>query len=537
VADVWPFLPLPEIDEIIEAPSAVHRREDDTSRFSMGSVRQTITLQYSARAQDWEKMRTLFLSNVLGEWLVPVWFEATAAAVLDTDTVIAADTNAEYVAGGLAIIWADCDTFTVVTVLSVAPGAVTLAAPVGTTYAAALIMPLRTALARQGMQLARPSTDFHRATIAFESIDGPDITTLIEPIQIQIALDVSPSMDIISFENFTRLDVAKANVISVLGYLESTGLPHDVRIVGWSESATSLERFDCGAADYQALRDFVAGLISVNATDFSQAFDGAAAFFSGTARRVFAFITDGEPTGGVAAAVILRDAIAGLEVYGVNIELTDTSATDQIDNTGGADVVEAGDITLRDSIVLSILGLTANQGQLFMECGGAVLEQHGGRIYQAATYVDSGRGPVAVEIDRSFVEELADVTLAATAPADRWRLKKSLHFLKGRDRPFRVAERVLPVSAATTSTATVAPAKGAVADWAGVEIEIDGAFRTVSSATAVTGGHRLSFPSLTGVPAGPVRVLRKVRQMSDVATIRHHRRAGWMKSTLVVGTP
>lgn len=538
MAEVWPYIPLDRMAERLSWLTAVHQREDDTSRWNLRSARQVLDLAFAFEAAEWEGARALFRSNVLGDWQVPCWWEATRdVAVSGSDTVLAVSTAAEYVAGGQAIVWATCDAFTVVDVAAVEAGEITLSGAVGTDYAAALVMPLRTCFCREGMQTERRGRDFYRCRLAFEARDNPDVTQLVEPLQVQIAIDSSTSMNEFVSGDVDRFAVACSNAIGFLSWLEATGLSHDVRVVAWNDTATGIERTDCDAADYADLRAFIAARTTGgDSTEVDQAFDGAAAFFTGSVRRVFLLVTDGE-IGEIAAAQAIRDSISGLEVYGANIELADTSATDQIVTEGATQVIAAGGVAARDFMVMSILGLVQSQGELFLQCGGAVLAPLGGRILQAATFIDSGFGSVAVEPERSYLEEAGEITLAENTIAGRWLLKQQLHFLAGQDRPFRVAEKVIRVIASTTTQITIAALRPAAADWVGVEIEIDGAFRTVSGAALVSGNHRLTVATLAAPPAGPLRVLRRVRQLADEITLQHHRRGGWTTTRLLAGTP
>lgn len=538
MAEVWPWVPLDAFEERLSWLTAVHPRRDDTSRWSLRSARQVLVYDFAFEGPEWEDARALYVSNALGTWHVPCWSEATRGLAVDTsDTTLAVSTQAEYAIGGLAIIWSGCESWTVVTVSDIAPGLITLSGAVGTSYASALVMPLRACIVRGGLETERRGRNLYRCRAAFEATDNPDVTQLIEPLQVQIALDVSGSMATEVATGLSRLDVAKSNVAAILFYLEQTGLSHDVRVVGWDNAASSLERLGCDAADYADLRAFVDAFEPGTGTDFSQAFDGASAFFTGSVRRVFLFVSDGEATSGITAAIAARDAISDLETYTFNIALSDTSDADLISSSGETQVVAQGGVALRDGIVLAILGLAASQAELFLECGGAVIGPQSGRIRQAATYVDSGFGPVEVEEERSFVEETGEITMAETTVAARWRMKQQMHFLSGQDRPFRVAEKVLTLVAATATTATVAPVRGDVASWVGLEIEIDGFFRTVTAAAIVSGNHRVSFASLGLTPSGPLRVLRRQRLLSDQVVLEHNRRGGRTRTRLLAGTP
>lgn len=548
MAEVWPYVPLSDMEERLSWLTAVHPREDDTSRWSLRQARQELVYSYAFEQVEWETAKALWVSNVLGVWRVPCWAEATRdVAVSSSDTVLTVSTYAEYFAGGLAIVWGGCDTYTVVTVDSVGDGEITLTAPVGTDYAAAVVMPLRNCICRGGMQTTRRKGDTYGATIVFEATDNPDLTQLFEPLQIQIALDVTGSM----FENDAAPDVlfwdaALSNTISLLRLLEASGQAVDIRLVLWESTAYDIERADCDAADFADIIAFAAAPpVAVGGTKFPQAFDGASTFFSGSRRRIFAFITDGAPTPGPGtaqdvtdAAIALRNAISNLECYALHIgDLATPFYTNQVSNQGDAQVVNAGGVALRDGIVLGLLGLPAYQGELFFSCAGAVIAPASGRIARAAVFVDSGFGPVSVEPERSYVEEANVLSVAENTMAGRWALKQKLHFLRGQDRPFRFAEKVIRIISATTTTITIAPVRAAASEWVGEEIEVGGFFREVTSATTSSGNHVLTVDALSSAPSGVIRVLQRVRLAGDSIALKHSRLGGWTRADIPVVTP
>lgn len=139
----------------------------------------------------------------------------------------------------------------------------------------------------------------------------------------------------------------------------------DIHVCAWGDSSISQTYSNATVADIQALRTFVDGFnAGLGGTDFDQAAQEALTFFDDTlgsflARRTWFFVTDGQPTGGSlsaaqATAADLIDQDTGdfsvsnatkVDVYGVNIQDTTTSATEQIDNTpgDGVPVVSADD--------------------------------------------------------------------------------------------------------------------------------------------------------------------------------------------------
>lgn len=176
-----------------------------------------------------------------------------------------------------------------------------------------------------------------------------------ERVAVHIALDVSGSMA------GTRLATAKSAINLFLDSL-SGSLGVSVRVQPWSAMAgTAQQAFNATPAQIASLKSFVNGLTTGGGTNFEAGVLSAPAFFeaadeaaleledevvdevpaleeapeAGAVRRVVIFITDGEPfpveSAPPAAAVLA--GIEGVEVYGFNIDLADTTYTALLDNT------------------------------------------------------------------------------------------------------------------------------------------------------------------------------------------------------------
>lgn len=541
MAEVWPFLPLPEIGERLSWLTSVHERRDDTSRWSLRDPRQTWTLRHRCGAARADAMRWLFRSNALGEWDVPAWTDATRVSVSSGDTSIECSTAAHYEVGGQAIIWGDCDSYTVRTVEAVMGSGITLAASVGTDYAAALVMPLLTCIAREGLSMTRVTKEFWEAEIAFER----PMASALGPVRVMFAVDRSGSMiNPVDPYNpvISRLGAAQAFVASGLDYLEATGLVHDVRVLGWNSGepgSVGLERIACDAADYDDLRAFVASLTIAGGSNYTEAFDGAPSFFDGSKPHHMILLTDGGGSNSTTAAS-LRDAIAGLAVHGVAIGGPATESLDEVDNTGGA-VESDGSAASAEAILSSSLteaarGVPFHAGAVYFACAGAVLEPVSGRIAQAATFIDSGLGPVRIEADRSYVEDLAEATIRESGSSGVWAMKQTLLAIRGQDAPFWMPVAGHDILASTTTTIDIASRRSDPLDWIGEHIDAGGQQREVTNAALVSGRYRLTVDALSSAPTGRMRRLALMRGRSDEVEIRH-RRGRWAEAKLTVGTP
>lgn len=197
--------------------------------------------------------------------------------------------------------------------------------------------------------------------------------TVNEQLSVMISLDVSGSMD------GQRIETAKGAITGYLEILKTVAAEErvDVRIVAWSgEVQSTITRRNANDSDIDALISFVNGLEVGGGTNFVAALDGAESFFESSSNRsqfLLYFITDGEPTGGSEddAEVIAGElGSLGVNIYGINIELADTTETEKIDNTpwDGVPVVRGDqDGPLSDALVGPVAEFDLNPAHIIRE--------------------------------------------------------------------------------------------------------------------------------------------------------------------------
>jgi len=110
---------------------------------------------------------------------VPIWFEATSleAAITATDTVITVGStaNADYRAGGLAVVWTDPFTFEALQIDSFDATTITFTSPFQTSIAAgARVMPVQAALMDRSVRQERSINNLQNNRLKFRVI-GNDI--------------------------------------------------------------------------------------------------------------------------------------------------------------------------------------------------------------------------------------------------------------------------------------------------------------------------------------------------------------------------
>ena len=140
----WMFRPMPDSTEVLSWMTDVMRSDTSEMRVSLRPARSSMSYDHNLRDQRNARAEAVLRAAPRSLFLVPVWPEAsTVGAVLGTDTVFAVDTNADYRAGNVVVIWGGCDDYVIREVASVGAGSITLASQVGQAFTGALVMPLR----------------------------------------------------------------------------------------------------------------------------------------------------------------------------------------------------------------------------------------------------------------------------------------------------------------------------------------------------------------------------------------------------------
>lgn len=152
--------------------------------------------------------------------------------------------------------------------------------------------------------------------------------------------------------------------------------PNDFLLRRFGSGATTSAR-DMVAADYDAMIAWLAAQVPpIGGTNFLTGMELAEDFFASVApskSKVVIFLTDGEPTAGFDESVAIAESLwaAGVDIYGFNIELTNTTATAALDNTpdDGVPVIAGGDADaiIRAFLRVFSLGFDMNPAHILRE--------------------------------------------------------------------------------------------------------------------------------------------------------------------------
>ncbi len=230
-------------------------------------------------------------------------------------------------------------------------------------------------------------------------------------VAVYFALDLSGSMDTITPNGLSRLANMKSAINAALDFIGSLiterGVATDIMIVGFGNYPSvrsSIVRRAVASGDIDDLKAWVSGRTSSYRTYFTAGVMDMPDFFAGAAgdaTRLAFFVTDGEPSdpdAGMTAAQIAAEAggvvstIAGLSCYGINIDLSDTTYTQYVDNTedDGVPVIEGDDPGAITAVVVQAM------------LGGLRAINPAHVIYDCLTSADMQGEPVAAVNDASF---------------------------------------------------------------------------------------------------------------------------------------
>lgn len=127
---------------------------------------------------DRQRMENMLFDWTARTWAMPLFAEVNFldAALPAGSSTIALDTSyLDFVAGGLAILWADTASYEVVQVADVAPGSITLALPTGNSWPAGTrLYPCRLAALTDAPSIPRKSDRLIQGQVRFESRDACD---------------------------------------------------------------------------------------------------------------------------------------------------------------------------------------------------------------------------------------------------------------------------------------------------------------------------------------------------------------------------
>ncbi len=210
------------------------------------------------------------------------------------------------------------------------------------------------------------------------------------------AIDCSASMDTPVSGSTTRLQLIKAQMLDIIDQInvlrKDSNVIVDIAICRWYSSYNLSSWINAQDSDFTAIKSYINGLTTSGGTNFEGPFTAANYWFgtnpnTGHRKDTFIFITDGEPfppESADAAVSTGYDMItrtgqfaasnnASVDIYGINVDISNTEYTQMIDNTpwDGVPVVSSTDTSaLYNAVFFAVMGDSSamNPAHIVREC-------------------------------------------------------------------------------------------------------------------------------------------------------------------------
>jgi hypothetical protein len=187
---------------------------------------------------------------------------------------------------------------------------------------------------------------------------------------------------------------------------------------------------------------------------------------------------------------------------------------------------------LRDAPDLAGPVMPSYLGRPVQTVPGLVRRPLAASLHRAVEYVDNGFGPVIVEPLREVFERSETITLKAQGTAARWKLRRWLWSLRGRQASFWLPtwghelqlRNAMTTGSVLMRVAPVASLPAYVGRRMMLEMPAALRFRTITAAIAEGSNHRLTISSDLGEPvplATKVHFLTAMRADADRVEIQH----------------
>lgn len=174
--DVFPHIPA-TVREVLDFLTDVRSHPAGEVRDSLRDGMQRLVLGLVRQPAEAARIVARFRDNAAGEWHVPIWQDATffSGNISAGAGSISVETDADYRAGGKAIIWASDLEWELVDVASASGGTLTLSGTVAASYTGPLLVaPVGTFVSPEGISQAR-SYPVERFSVDFLRTDNDDL--------------------------------------------------------------------------------------------------------------------------------------------------------------------------------------------------------------------------------------------------------------------------------------------------------------------------------------------------------------------------
>ena len=176
--EVWPFF-AEEVTETLSFLTDVLNARGAEQRPSLRrKPRQVFSVFHNLSERDRVRADYLVRSTGVGTWYVPLWHDAVAAGNISASvSTLTVDTsNRDFRDGKQVLIWQDQETYEVGTIVSSGGGLLNLGSGVSQMYTDAIVAPVLTGYAPNGLSITGQDTRGLSARIEFEITDVADLS-------------------------------------------------------------------------------------------------------------------------------------------------------------------------------------------------------------------------------------------------------------------------------------------------------------------------------------------------------------------------
>lgn len=175
---LWRWIPDGEYKENLEFYTHILKTRSSEQRIAMREApRQSFDLSFTKRDHEFTEIKIAAKEWVARLWGCPVWREQSTVSAAATATAINFDTtSADYRDGGLVMLWETPDKAAAVEIDTVRVDGIDLSLPLSDDWTNALVMPLRLARIKGGVDISRKGAGITNLSASFHVTDNVNLS-------------------------------------------------------------------------------------------------------------------------------------------------------------------------------------------------------------------------------------------------------------------------------------------------------------------------------------------------------------------------
>lgn len=175
---VFSIVPQADFTESLEWRTDIVKTKATEQRIALRPLpRQTLSYKYQLTERQFSKIKIIMAEWAQRSFSVPMWMDAEYVGALSSGltSIPIDDSLADYVYGGLGLIFQDEDTFEAVELLDIHSGYINIKTPTNNSYTKAFIMPVLLTRADDGFKFTRTKNGFIEGDVSFTGTSTNDL--------------------------------------------------------------------------------------------------------------------------------------------------------------------------------------------------------------------------------------------------------------------------------------------------------------------------------------------------------------------------